>query len=185
MLIRAVQALREGRAELVATVKAQEAAIDQWEVRIEKECLRVLALYEPLASDLRRVVSALKLRAELERVGDLATKIARRTKRSLRDSAAPPIPASLDILARMAITSLEQAVAALNNDDGVAARVLIAGDQGIDRQCRVALRELKDSLRHEPEQVTAWLRLMNSARNLERVGDHTVNIAEAILYMKG
>jgi phosphate transport system protein len=185
MLRQSAQALREGRADLAAAVKAQGSTIGQWEVRIEKDCLRVLALYEPLASDLRRMVSALKLRAELKRVGDLAAKIARRSKRSLRDSASPPIPASLDILARMAITSFEQAVAALNNDDAVAARAVIAGDEEIDRQRRLALKELKDSVQHNPECVTQLLRLINLARNLERIGDHTVNIAEAVVYVEG
>ena len=61
----------------------------------------------------------------------------------------------------------------------------IAGDEEIDRQCRVVLRELKDSLRRQSERVTSLLRLVNSARNLERIGDHTVNIAEAILFIKG
>jgi phosphate transport system protein len=185
ILHQAVQILCEGGAELAAPVKAQERVIDGWEVRIEKECLRILALYEPLASDLRRMVSVLKLRGDLERVSDLATKIARRSKRSLRDSAAPPIPASLEILARMATDAFSEVVAALGKVDAVAARAAIAGDEEIDRQCRVVLRELKDSLRHHPEWVTPLLRLVNSARNLERIGDHTVNIAEAIVYIKG
>ena len=185
MLHQAAQVLCEGRAELADAVKAQERRIDGWEVRIEKECLRVLALYEPLASDLRRMVSVLKLRADLERVTDLATKIARRSKRSLRDSAAPPIPASLDILARMATDSFSEVVAALGRVDAVAARATIASDQEIDRQCRVALRELKDSLGHHPEWITPLLRLVNSARNLKRIGDHTVKIAEAIIFIKG
>jgi phosphate transport system protein len=185
MLNQAVQALCEGSADLSAAIKAQERRIDEWEVRIEKECLRILALYEPLASDLRRTVSVLKVRADLERVSDLATKIARRSKRSIRDSAAPPIPASLDNLARMATCAFSEVVAALGKVDAVAARSAIACDKEIDRQCRVVLRELKSSLRQHPEWVRPLLRLVNSARNLERIGDHTVNIAEAIVYIKG
>jgi phosphate transport system protein len=185
MLNQAVQALCEGSADLSAAIKAQERRIDEWEVRIEKECLRILALYEPLASDLRRTVSVLKVRADLERVSDLATKIARRSKRSIRDPAAPPIPASLDNLARMATCAFSEVVAALGKVDAVAARSAIASDKEIDRQCRVVLRELKSSLRQHPEWVRPLLRLVNSARNLERIGDHTVNIAEAIVYIKG
>ena len=184
-LRQAAQVLCEGRAELAATVKAQERSINAWEVRIEKECLCVLALYEPLASDLRRIVSVLKLRAELERVSDLARKIARRSVRSLRDSAAIPIPDSLDNLARMATDAFSEVVTAMSKDDAVAARAAIVGDEEIDRQCRVVLRTLKDSIQLQPEQVTPLLRLVNSARNLERIGDHTVKIAEAIVYIKG
>jgi phosphate transport system protein len=185
MLNQAVQALCEGSADLAAAIKAQERRIDEWEVRIEKECLRILALYDPVASDLRRMVSVLKVRADLERVSDLATKIARRSKRSLQDSAAPPIPASLDNLARMATCAFSEVVTALRTVDAVAARSAIANDKEIDGQCRVVLRELKSSLRHHPEWITPLLRLVNSARNLKRIGDHTVTIAEAIVYIKG
>jgi phosphate transport system protein len=86
LLCQTMLALREGRADLAAAVKAQGSTIDQGEVRIEEECLGILAPYEPLASDLGRMVSALELRAELKRVGDLRTKIAKRSKRSHRDS---------------------------------------------------------------------------------------------------
>ena len=185
MLREAVQALGDERVELAAALKAQERNIDGWEVQIEKECLLVLALYEPLASDLRRIMSVLKLKEDLERVSHLATKIARRSARSCRGAPAPPIPDSLEVLARMAADAFSKVVAALGNDDARAARAAIAGDEEIDRQYRVALRALKDSLRHQPEEVTPLLRLVNSARNLERIGDHIVNIAEAILYIKG
>jgi phosphate transport system protein len=154
-------------------------------MRIEKECVRVLALYAPAASDLRRMVSALKIRADLERVGDLATKIAKRSKRFFRQSAAFPIPDSLDILARMTLDAFNGVVAALDNDDLIAARAVIASDGGIDRQRRATLQELKNSLQGDPECVTQVLRLVNSARNLERIGDHTVSIAEAIVYIEG
>jgi phosphate transport system protein len=185
MLRGAARALCEGHVELAVAVKAQERSIDEWEVRIEEECLLALALHEPLASDLRRVVSMLKLRAELKRVSHLATKIAQRSARSYRDEHAPPIPASLEALARMADDAFSKVVAALGKDDANAARAAIACDEEIDRQYRVALRILKDSLRYQPEQVTPLLRLVNSARNLERIGDHIVNIAEAIIYIKG
>jgi phosphate transport system protein len=185
MLHQAVRALCEGKVELAAGVEAQERNIDRWEIRIEKECLRILALYAPVASDLRRMVSALKLRADLERVSDLAAKIARKSRRSCRDSAAPPIPASLYILARMATDTFSEVVAALGKDDALAARAVIAGDKVIDQQCQAVFREFKSSLRHDPELVTPMLRLVNSARNLKRITDHSASIAEAIVYIKG
>lgn len=184
MLDQAVQALCGG-ADLAGAVKAQERITDVSEARIEKECLRILALYEPVASDLRRIVCVLKSRKDLERVSDLATKIARRSQRSLKDAARHAVPASLDLLARMATDAFSEVVAALGKVDSVAARAVIAGDEKIDRQCRVVLRELKNLLRRGPERVTSLLRLVNSARNLERIGDHAVNIAKAILFVEG
>jgi phosphate transport system protein len=185
MLRQAVLALCGERAELAPAVKAQERTVDRWEVRIEKDCMLALALYEPLATDLRRIVSVLKLRAELERVSDLATKIALRAQRSGRNSAGRAIPTSLEVLARMATEAFSEVVVALGKDDGVSARSAIADDTQIDLQYRTVLRELKDSLRQQPERVTPLLRLVNSARNLERVGDHSVKIAKAILYING
>ena len=185
MLWEAAQALCEGRVELAAAVKAQQRSIDRWEVRIEKKCLLALALYEPLASDLRRIVSVLKLRADLERVSNLATKVARRSARSCRDAPAPPIPPSLEVLARMATDAFSEVVAALREDDAIAARAAIAGDEKIHRQYRMVSSELTDSLRGQPEQLTPLLRQINTARNLKRVGDQTVKIAAAIVFIKG
>jgi phosphate transport system protein len=185
MLEQAAQALCEGRVELVAGVKAQERNIDRWEVRIEQECIRVLALYGPLASDLRRIVSALKLRANLERISDLATKIAKKSMRLRRDTVAPPIPASLYSMASMATDAFSDVVAALDIGDADHARAVITGAKVFDRQFQVVLRELKESLRHQPELVTPLLRLVNLARNLKRIGDHSISIAEAIVHITG
>jgi phosphate transport system protein len=185
MLREAVQALCEGRVELTAGVKAQERSIDAWEVRIEKECMVVLALHEPVASDLRRTLAVLKLRAALEQISDLAAKVAQRSARSCPEAPASPIPDSLELLARMVADAFSEAVVALGTDDAVAARSVIAGDENIDRQCRMVSRTLKDEIRQQPERVTPLLRLINSARNLKRIGDHTVNIAEAIIKIKG
>jgi len=184
MLHQAVEVLCAGRSELADEVRAQERNIDGWEVRLEERCLRALALYEPVALDLRRMVSALRLLAHLERVGDLATKIALRSKRLFEDSSAPPIPASLIILAIAVRDAFSKAISALSKDDDDAVWAIVTSEEEIDRQCQLVLKELKNSIRHQPDQATAWLRLMNSARNLERVGDHAVNIASAIVYIK-
>jgi phosphate transport system protein len=184
MLRQAVEVLCEGRCELAAEVRAHERNIDEWEVRLEERCLRALALYEPVASDLRRMVSALRLLAHLERVGDLATKIATRSKRFFEDSSALPIPTSLIILAIAVTDTFAKAITALSKDDDDAVEAIVCSEEGIDRQCQLVLKELKASIRRQPEVATAWLRLMNSARNLERIGDHAVNIAEAIVYIK-
>jgi phosphate transport system protein len=184
MLEQAVEVLCEGRSELAAEVRAQKRNIDGWEVQLEERCLRALALYAPVASDLRRMVSALRLLARLERVGDLATKIAKRSKRFFEDSSAPPIPASLIILAIAVTDAFSKVITALSKDDDDAVRAIVTSEEEIDRQCQLVLKELKDSIRHQPDQSAAWLRLMNSARNLERIGDHAVSIAEAIVYIK-
>jgi phosphate transport system protein len=179
-----VRALCSGRADLAAEVRGGERAIDRWEVQIEQECLRVLALHQPVASDLRRVAAALKINNDLERMADLAEHIAKRAKKLVSPPRAVPIPQELEAIAVEALGSLHNSLDALSQCDAELARTVIAADRGIDRRGRAVLRELKQAIRQSPEDVNTWLRLINTARNLERVADHATNIAEAVVYLK-
>jgi phosphate transport system protein len=179
-----IHALCDGRIDLAAEVVGQESKIDRWEVRVERECLRVLALYEPVASDLRRVASVLKINAELERMADLAEHIARRVRKLARKANAPPIPAKIKALATATLEHVHESLHALAESDAELARKVIASDRRIDRLRRDVLRDLKQSIQRDPDQVDSWLRLINTARNLERVADHAGNISEAVIYLK-
>jgi phosphate transport system protein len=179
-----IRALCDGRPELGAEVKELEKDIDRREVAIERECLRVLALYEPVASDLRRVLTILRINRDLERIGDLSARIAKRVKRMAKDPGPIPISVSLEDLAKGAANSLHDALDALARSDATAARSVLSGDPLIDRHRRTVLKALKASLVDEPDRIDIWVRLMNIARNLERVGDHAVHIAEAVVYLK-
>src|SRR5947209_17146913 len=98
-----VRALCDGRADLAAEVKGGESSINAWEVRIERDCLKVLALHQPVASDLRRVAAILKINGDLERMGDLARHIAKRVKKLADDPLAFPVPEPLEALATRAL----------------------------------------------------------------------------------
>ena len=180
----AVTALCQSRPDLIASVKAEEEAIDRWEVRIEQECLRVLALYGLVASDLRRVVSAIRVNAELEGLADLAENIAKRAKKLSRDPMAVPYIEKLAPLADGVVALIGDSLGSLRVTDALAARKLIKVDKGVERERRAVRLELKTAMRERPDRVNTWLRLINSARNLERAADHAVNIAEAVIYMK-
>ena len=179
-----IRALCDGRPELAAEVKEYEKDIDRREVAIEGECLRVLALYEPVACDLRRVLTILRINRDLERIGDLSARIAKRVKRMAKDSGPIPISEPLEALAKGAANSFHDALDALVRSDAEAARSVLSRDRQIDKHRRTVLKALKVSLVNEPGRVDVWLRLMNIARNLERVGDHAVHIAEAVVYIK-
>jgi phosphate transport system protein len=180
----AVKALFEGRLDLVATVEAEERTIDDWEVRIETECLRVLALYGLAASDLRRVVSALRINRELENLADLAENLAKRARKLAGDPAAAPFLPALRLLADLALEVVEAGMAALKDGDGARARAVIEADSAVDAERSILLADLKAAIRADPDHVSTWLRLISSARNLERAADHATNIAEAVIYMK-
>lgn len=183
-LSRSVQALCEGRTDLAAAVKVEEKAIDRWEVRIEQECMRILALFGPTASDLRRVVGALRISGELERMADLAETIADRARKRSASADAPPIPPQLEGLAGQALGQARDSLEALANTDVALAQKVVTDDRAIERRRRAVQKELKQAIRQDPERVDTWLRLINTARNLERVADHARHIAEAVIYVK-
>ncbi len=178
-----VTALCHGRPDLVVEVKVREREIDRQEVRIERECLRVLALYEPVASDFRRVLTVLRVNRELERISDLAARIAKRARKLSIPPNPVPIPEPLESLATAALDAVRQALDALTKSDAQEARAVIAGDRQVDEQRRTVRDGLTESIRREPGRVEDWLRLIDIARHLERVGDHAVSIAEAVIYL--
>jgi phosphate transport system protein len=179
-----VRALCDGRADLAAEVKGGEKAIDRWEVQIEQECLKVLALHQPVASDLRRVASVLKINNDLERMADLAEHIAKRARKLASVPQPVAIPQDLEAMAVEALEAVHQSLDALAQGDSNLARTVIASDRRINRHRRAVLRDLKQSIRDHPDQVNTWLRLINTARNCERIADHATNIAEAVVYLK-
>jgi phosphate transport system protein len=179
-----VRALCDGRPDLAAEVKSSERTINSWEVEIERECLRILALHQPVASDLRRVAAVLKINADLERVADLAEHIANRARKLSQAVEPVAIPPRIEALAIEALAQVRDALDALSQSDAKLARTVITADRRIDRHRRAVLAELKQAIRQEPARVDTWLRLINTARNLERVADHAVNIAEAVVYLK-
>jgi phosphate transport system protein len=183
-LNRSVRALRDGRADLADEVRCDSSSVDRWEIRIERECLKVLALHQPVASDLRRVAAVLKISGDLERMGDLARHIAKRVRKLTDDPLAFPVPDPLETLAVRALVQVREGLDALTQCDADHARAVIAADSHVDRLYRVVLKELKQSIRTHPDRIDNWLRLINTARNLERIADHASNIAAAVIYLK-
>jgi phosphate transport system protein len=183
-LSHAIRALCDGRSDLVPEVIGDEQAINDWEVQIELDCLKVLALHNPVASDLRRVAAVLKINSDLERLGDLADHIAKRARKMALDPNPMPIPPRLEALAHEALVQVDDSLGALAKNDVEMARSVILADRGIDRHRRLMQKELKDAIRREPERINTWLRLINTGRNLERIADHATNIAETVIYLK-
>jgi len=181
---KSVTALCQHRPELAAEVKAGEREIDRREVAIEKECLRVLALYEPVASDFRRVLTILRVNHDLERIGDLAARIAKRAKKLARQPRPVPIPEPLEALAEAAMLSLRDALNSLVNRDALSGRSVIASDHRLDEYRRTVRAGLKEAIRRDVDRIEDWLMLMDVARHLERVGDHAAGIAESVIYLK-
>ncbi len=183
-LAKGVEAICEGRLEVVPEVKDAEEESDREEVRIEQECLRVLALYEPVASDLRRLATMMKVSRDCERIADLAARVARRARKLARKSGGLVVPDALKSLARDVLALVQGAYDALAGRDTGRARAIIEADRSIDRQHRRLRKMLKEAIRQDPPRLDAWLQLLGTARNLERIADHATEIAETIVFLE-
>jgi phosphate transport system protein len=171
--------------DLAKKVIDGDTAIDMLEVEVEEECLKILALHQPVATDLRFIVAVLKINNDLERIGDLACNIASRA----RKMAAVTTPAKAHIDFQGAETKvrtmLHKSLEALVNVDSDLAKWVWAQDEQIDEINRSVHRQVIQALKEYPDDVERLILLLSVSRNLERIGDHSTNIAEDILYMVG
>jgi phosphate transport system protein len=183
-LNQSIHALCDGRVELAEELKHQKRTMDRWGIQIERECVRVLALHQPVASDLRRVAAVLKINGDLERLCDLARHIAKRVKKLMVDPEASPIPQPLENLALLALAQIRDSLDALTQSSVSRAQAVIAADHQVDLDYRAIQSQLKFEIVRNPERINTWLRLVNTARNLERIADHAAKIAESVIYLK-
>ena len=183
-LEKAIAALRDGRLDVVTEVKDAERASDREEVRIEQECLRILALYEPVASDLRRLATILKVSRDCERIADLSARIARRARKLARKSPGFAIPDELSTMAVDVLRLVRDSQDALAGRDAVRARAILGDHRLIRRQYRRFRKALRDQIRREPDRLDAWLQLLGTSRNLERIADHATEIAEMVVFLE-
>ncbi|HJN15636.1 MAG TPA: phosphate signaling complex protein PhoU [Armatimonadota bacterium] len=179
----AVKALEDRDAALAARViKNDDDVIDLAEVDVEEECLKLLALYQPVATDLRFIIAVLKINSDLERIGDMAVNIAERAD-FLADEAPTPVPAMIGQMASAAQKMLKDSLDALVNMDGhLAARIFVADDE-VDELNRRMYFETQDRIRSHPEELERLMHILSVSRHLERIADHATNIAEDVIYM--
>jgi phosphate transport system protein len=179
---RATTALLERRVDLAHAVIEGDDDIDRREVEIEEDCLKVLALHQPVATDLRFVASCLKINNDLERVGDLACNIAERAK-SLSAMRLLPITSNLKTMMEEAADMLRDSLDAFVRSDAVAAREICARDAEVDRRNRQTIESLLVTMHEDPHTVDQAIELISVSKNLERIADHATNIAEDVVYM--
>lgn len=180
-LDRAVRGLFDRDDDLCAHAIADDEEIDQLEKQIDKDGVDILLRFQPVASDLRRVVSAMKLSSNLERMADQATTIARRARKLNQH---PPLP-EIELIRPMyehAMSMFKDSVDAYTREDVDLGRSIVPRDDKLDDLNRAASRKLIQRMAEEPEQLRGYLNLIFIGRCLERVGDHATNIAEDAVY---
>lgn len=182
MVERAIQAVEKRDRELAQRVIDYDRVIDQREIDVEEECLHCLALHQPVALDLRFVVSIIKINKDLERIADLAVNIA---EQAVLLSQEPPIvsfPFDLSREEERVRAMLKEALLALVNMDVEAAERVRECDDEVDAIHREMYEKVERAIRQNPHDVNRLINLLNISRQLERIADHAVNIAEDVIY---
>ncbi len=181
-LTAAVKSVQNRDEQTARKVIELDTEIDNTEVSVEEECLKLLALHQPVAIDLRFIIAVLKLNNDLERIGDLAVNIAERSV-YIAKMPAVPTPFDFDDMAAKASKMLKNSIDALINSDPELAIKVCEADDEVDAINRDVYTQVKAAIKKHPEHLDALINLLSVSRHLERIADHATNIAEDVIYL--
>jgi len=178
----AVAAIDNRDENAAQTVIANDMKLDEMEVQIEEDCLKTLALHQPVAIDLRFIVAVLKINNDLERVGDLAVNVA---ERAAFLATQPPLDASFDLqaMAGKAQEMLKKSLDALVQLSAQMAYGVLAADDEVDAMNRRMYQIVQEQIIAYPDQTESLIHMLSVSRHIERIADHATNIAEDVIYM--
>ena len=179
---KSITALINRDTNLAQRVMASDEEIDRMEVEVEEECLKILALYQPVAADLRLVVAVLKINNDLERMGDLARNISKRVAQ-LATGPAVELPPEIRAMATLAQDMVKQCLDAVVNADPTLARQVREEDDAVDEARQQIRRRILQGIKAHPEQLENLLRINSVSKHIERIADMATNVAEDVIYM--
>jgi len=178
----AVQGVVKRNQELAAAVVVRDDKLDEAERDIERKTIRLIALRQPVADDLRRAVAAMKVANNLERCGDLAKNIAKRTLVIIESDPLTPLTRSIERMGKLVLGRLSSVLDAYSRSDLERALAVWSQDDEVDEHYNSLFRELLTYMMGDPRTITACAHMLFVAKNLERIGDHATNIAEIVHY---
>jgi phosphate transport system protein len=182
MIHSAVEALHTPNFDRAKQIMAADDEVDRMDVEIEEECLKLLALHQPVAIDLRRITTVLKIGGELERVADLGVSIAERAC-GIVGCPEISVPENMKDMSRQALDMLHRSIDAYVHLDVRTAREVCLQDESIDNLNRIIIEELTKLMQARPELVEPALHMFSASRQIERIADHATNIAEDVVYL--
>jgi phosphate transport system protein len=176
-----VQALVQRDHDLAVQVREDDNVIDQFEVEIDEMAI-VLLTKAPLASNLRLITVAMKVSQNLERIGDEATKIAKRARDLAQE---PPVKINLDVarMANLSLAMVKDALDAFVQRDSIAARAIVPRDKEVDALNKQIHQQLAEHMMANPDTIARCLHWIVASKSLERIADHAKNIAEEVVYL--
>jgi len=179
---KALTALVTRDSELARQVIERDHQVNTLDVEIDEECIRLLALHQPAARDLRLVTTAMKISTELERISDLAENI---SERAIELNEEPQLKPYIDIpmMGKMARAMVKESIDAFVKDDSTIARKVLTNDDFVDDLMEQIFRELLSFMIEDTRTITRAIRLSFVAKYLERIADHATNIAELVVYL--
>ncbi|HOK45698.1 MAG TPA: phosphate signaling complex protein PhoU, partial [Bryobacteraceae bacterium] len=177
-----VRSVAERDEALAREVLKNEARVNHMEIEIDDCAVRLLALYQPMARDLRFLTAAIKINSDLERMGDLAVNIVERSLSLMRQPAINPL-IDMPQLARLVESMVHRSLDSFVKRDAGLAREVLLSDDAVDDLRDAIFQELISFMQADPSTITRALDLMSIARNLERIADHATNIAEDVLFL--
>lgn len=167
---------------LAQTVIARDARLDELQREIERKAIRIIALRQPVATDLRRTVAAMKIATDLERTGDLARNIAKRAISLAEGEALSPLTRSIERMGKLVAKRMKTVLDAYASSELAGALDVWTHDDDVDEHYNSLFRELLTYMMADPRTIASCAHLLFMAKNLERIGDHATNIAEMIHY---
>ncbi len=182
MIDKAARAFRDRQFDLADELSGMDDYVDQQEVQIEEECLKMLALHQPVAADLRRIATVLKVNNDLERIADLTVSVANRA-RSVCDYPEFKIPDRVDQIVTKATKMVHDVMDAFVNLDNEIARRVLAMDDEVDQLNVEIIQELEKVMQESSGLVVPALHCFSATRHFERIGDLATNIAEDVIYL--
>jgi phosphate transport system protein len=178
----AIRAIAKSDVALAASVINRDAKLDGLDKEIERRAIRLIALRQPVADDLRHTVSAIKISTNLERIGDLAKNIAKRAVVIVESDPMTPVTGSIERMGDLVVTRLKNVLDALASREVEQAIAVWMNDHEVDEHYDSIFRELLTYMMADPRTIAACAHLLFVAKNLERIGDHATNIAEVLHY---
>lgn len=179
---RSVQGVVEKDENLAQQVLKNETRVNELEIEIDELAIALLALQQPVAADLRLVTVAIKINNDLERMGDLAVNIAHRAIDLIREPVIRPM-VDIPYIAGLVQSMVRKALDAFVNRDPELARSVLAGDDGVDNLRTASYHELISYMEKDPSNIPQAMNVWSVVRNLERIADHSTNIAEDVLFL--
>ena len=182
MILAAVRSLAERRSDLADEVISQDSIIDSNDIKFEEECLKLLALHQPVASSMRWLFTVVKVNNELERMADLACNIAERAK-SIQQYPLFPVPEELDDMAAGATRMVKTALDSFIEGDVDKSRAVITADDEVDEKNKILIDLLHEMMRKNSDYIAPAVHCFSASRHLERIADLAVNISEEVIYL--